>query len=100
MPPGDLYATGWTESLNYQIAGPLQASNGGGVDAVVVKLDQAGSGLLYATYIGGSGDDRGAAIAVDSSGEAYVTGSDSFEYSPAGVTHSIDAWRRARRVRA
>jgi hypothetical protein len=72
---GDLYATGWTESLNYQIAGPLQASNGGGVDAVVVKLDQAGSGLLYATYIGGSGDDRGAAIAVDSSGEAHVTGS-------------------------
>jgi hypothetical protein len=72
---GDLYATGWTESLNFQIAAPIQASNAGGVDAVVVKLDQAGSGLVYATYIGGSGDDRGAAIAVDSSGEAYVTGS-------------------------
>ena len=72
---GDLYATGWTESLNYQIAAPIQASNAGGVDAVVLKLDPAGNALLYATYIGGSSDDRGAAIAVDSSGEAYVTGS-------------------------
>ena len=72
---GDLYVTGWTESLNFQIAGPIQASNAGGVDAFVAKLTPAGSGLLYATYIGGSGDDQGAAIAVDSTGEAYVTGS-------------------------
>jgi hypothetical protein len=72
---GDLYATGWTESLNFQIAAPIQASSGGGVDAFVLKLNPSGTSLLYATYIGGSGDDRGAAIAVDSSGEAYVTGS-------------------------
>ena len=72
---GDLYATGWTESLNFQIAAPIQASNGGGVDAFVVKLNPSGTSLLYATYIGGTGDDRGAGIAVDSSGEAYVTGS-------------------------
>ena len=72
---GDLYATGWTESLNFQIAAPIQASNGGGVDAFVVKLNPSGTSLLYATYIGGTGDDRGAAIAVDSLGEAYVAGS-------------------------
>jgi hypothetical protein len=72
---GDLYVTGWTESLNFQIAGPIQASNEGSVNAFVAKLSPAGSGLLYATYMGGSGDDQGAAIAVDSSGEAYVTGS-------------------------
>ena len=72
---GDLYVTGWTESLNFQIAGPIQASNGGDVDAFVAKLSPAGSGLVYATYIGGNGDDQGTAIAVDSTGEAYVTGS-------------------------
>ena len=72
---GDLYATGWTESLNSQIAGAIQASNAGGVDAFVAKLTPAGSGLVYATYIGGRGDDRGQAIAVDGAGQAYVTGS-------------------------
>ena len=72
---GDLYATGWTESLNFQIAAPIQASNAGSVNAFVLKLNPAGTSLLYATYIGGNGTDRGEAIAVDSSGEAYVTGS-------------------------
>ena len=40
------------------------------------------TGLIYATYIGGSGDDRAAAIAVDASGEAYVTGSTAPPISP------------------
>ncbi len=72
---GDLYITGWTESLNMQIAAPIQASNAGGVDAFVAKLNPAGTSLEYATYIGGNGDDRAAAIAIDSAGNAYVTGS-------------------------
>lgn len=72
---GNLYAAGWTESLDFPIAGAFQASNRGGVDAFVVKLDPTGSSLLYATYIGGSGDDRAAAIAVDSLGQAHAVGS-------------------------
>ena len=72
---GDLYAAGWTEALNFPIVLAEQAANAGGVDAFVVKLNPTGTALLYATYIGGSGDDRAAAIAVDSSGQAYVTGS-------------------------
>lgn len=72
---GNLYATGWTEALDFPIAGAFQSSLKGGVDAFVVKFNPAGSALLYATYFGGSSDDRGAAIAVDSSGQAYVTGS-------------------------
>jgi hypothetical protein len=72
---GNLYATGWTEALNFPIAGAAQASSGGGVDAFVVKLNAAGTSIVYATYIGGNSDDRAAAIAVDAAGEAYVTGS-------------------------
>jgi hypothetical protein len=40
----------------------------------VTKLNGAGTALVYSTYIGGSGDDVGYAIAVDGSGNAYVTG--------------------------
>jgi hypothetical protein len=48
-------------------------------NAFVVKINpnQAGSAPIYATYLGGSGPDTGAAIAVDTSGDAYVTGSTS-----------------------
>ncbi len=47
-------------------------------DAFLVKIDAAGSELLYCTYIGGSDEDVGYGIAVDSSANAYVTG---VEYS-------------------
>ena len=46
----------------------------GSVDAFVTKLNASGSAIVYSTYIGGSGDDRGFSIAVDGSGSAYVTG--------------------------
>ena len=71
----NLYMTGWTEALNFPIVGPVQASNQGGVDILVAKLNPAGTAIAYATYIGGKSDDKGAAIAVDSLGHAYVTGS-------------------------
>ncbi len=44
-----------------------------GADAFVAKYDLTGS-LIYFTYLGGDGIDWGRAIAVDSSGNAYVTG--------------------------
>jgi hypothetical protein len=72
---GNVYAAGWTESLNFPVTGAIQAGNHGGVDAFVAKLSSSGTALVYATYIGGNSDDRAAAIAVDSSGQAYVTGS-------------------------
>ena len=49
-------------------------SYNGGDDAFVVKLDAAGTGLRYATFLGGSGEDYGNGIAVDGAGQAYVTG--------------------------
>ncbi len=71
---GNVYLTGWTDSIDFPIAGALQGRNAGSVDAFVAKLNAAGNTLLYATYIGGSGEDRGLGIAVDGSGNAYVTG--------------------------
>ena len=79
---GNLYMTGWTESLDFPISGAFHSSNGGGDDAFVIKLNASGNALIYATYIGGSGSDQGAGIAVDSSGEVYLTGSTSSSNFP------------------
>ncbi len=71
---GSAYVTGATSSTNFPTASPLQAANGGGFDAFVSKLNAAGSGLVYSTYLGGSSSDQGIGIAVDAAGSAYVTG--------------------------
>jgi hypothetical protein len=73
---GNAYVTGQTASTDFPTASALQASNGGGYgDAFVTKLNAAGSALVYSTYIGGSDYDTAYGIAVDSSGNAYITGS-------------------------
>ena len=71
---GNAYVTGWTNSSDIPTANPLQATYGGNGDAFVAKLNAAGSALVYSTYLGGSSYDFGTGIAVDSSGNAYVTG--------------------------
>jgi hypothetical protein len=72
---GDAYVTGSTLSLDFPTtSGAFQTTLGGGVDAYVTKLNPAGSALVYSTYLGGSGFDVGSAIAVDASGNTYVTG--------------------------
>jgi hypothetical protein len=71
---GNAYVTGFTTSTNFPTANPLQPANGGSLDAFVAKLNAAGTALAYATYLGGSSDDAGRGIAVDSQGNAYVTG--------------------------
>lgn len=71
---GALFVTGTTSSTDFPVKNALQPFNKGGSDAFVVKINAAWS-LSYSTYLGGSGDDRGAAIAVDSAGLPYVAGS-------------------------
>jgi hypothetical protein len=73
---GNAYVTGSTDSTNFPTtAGAFQTIYGGGLsDVIVTKLNPFGSGLLYSTYIGGTGDDEGAGIALDAAGNAYVTG--------------------------
>jgi hypothetical protein len=72
---GSAYITGFTSAYNFPTVSPEQNVNAGGNEVFVAKLNVAGTGLVYCTYIGGSGDDRGYGIAVDSAGSAYITGS-------------------------
>ena len=71
---GNAYVTGYTFSTDFPTANPFQASNRGNINAFVTKLNASGNALVYSTYLGGNSDDRGAGIAVDSIGNAYVTG--------------------------
>jgi len=71
---GNAYVTGYTASTNFPIKNPLQSSNAGSNDAFIAKINSAGSALTYSTYLGGSSNDYGEGIAVDSSGNAYITG--------------------------
>lgn len=72
---GNVYVTGSTSSTNFPIANALQGALNGSENAFVTEISADGSTLLYSSYIGGSGFDSGSGIAVDSSGNAFVTGS-------------------------
>ena len=72
---GDAYVTGYTESLNFPVtAGAFQTTQPGVDNAFVTKLNPSGTALVYSTYLGGNHYDVGNGIAVDASGDAYVTG--------------------------
>ena len=72
---GHAYITGSTDSSNFPVTnGVFQLSNPGDNNAFVSKLNPKGTALVYSSYLGGNDDDYGTAIAVDSKGNAYVTG--------------------------
>jgi hypothetical protein len=76
---GNAYVMGSTRSTDFPTENPYQGTyqethGGGRSDVFVAKLGPAGNTLSYSTYLGGSGADYGGGIAVDSSGNAYVTG--------------------------
>jgi hypothetical protein len=74
---GNAHVTGGTFSTNFPTtAGAVQttATPGGSREAFVTKLNSLGSAPLYSTFLGGTGDDVGNAIAVSSSDIAYLTG--------------------------
>ena len=68
------YVTGYTQSSNFPILNPFQGSLLGSQDAFVTKFNAVGNALSYSTYLGGNNLDNGQDIAVDGSGNAYVTG--------------------------
>ncbi len=76
---GDAYITGTSESADYPVtSGAFQTTNNAAADfgpnAFVTRINSAGTGLIYSTFLGGNNFDFGTAIAVDSSQHAYVTG--------------------------
>lgn len=107
-PDGNAYVTGDTTSTNFPTtpgAFQTEAHSSDDIthlgDVFVVKFNAAGSGLVYATYLGGSDHDNGFAIAVDESNHAYVTGAtystdfpvtpDSFQTSRSGYPDAFVA---------
>jgi hypothetical protein len=71
---GEAFVTGVTSSLDFPTASAFQPARAGGFDAFVTRLSATGSALVYSTYLGGTGTDRGAAIVLDPAANAYVTG--------------------------
>ncbi len=73
---GFAYVTGCTNSADFPVVNPIQATHGVSTncDVFVAKLDPAGSALIYSTFLGGSGADSASAIAVDDQGSAYIAG--------------------------
>lgn len=101
-PAGNLYVTGFTNSTDFPVQSAFQSqnisapANGAPYVAFVTKLDPTGSHLVYSTYLGGAtaGQTKGYAIAIDSSGSAYVTGSTQQADFPvtAGAYQKICGW--------
>lgn len=81
---GSVYVTGGTTSPTWGGSAPGMSYHAG-MDAFVAKLNAAGDALVYYTYLGGASEDRARGIAVDSTGNAYVTG---YTYSSGWATTS------------
>ena len=72
---GNAYVTGYTSSADFPVTSTgIQKTKSATQDGYLIKLSPAGDSLLYATYLGGNGDDRGMGVALDSKGGIYVTG--------------------------
>lgn len=72
---GHIYLTGSTRSLDFPVsAQTLQAASGGREDAFVVKLRALATGVVYSTYLGGSGNESGAGVVTTSAGGVFVVG--------------------------
>jgi hypothetical protein len=76
-PDGSAYVTGPTESADFPTMDPLQPDLSGSSDAFALKLPPDGSSLVYSTYLGGSGTERGRDLAVDGQGRAHICGTTS-----------------------
>jgi hypothetical protein len=93
---GQAYVVGTTLSTDFPTVNAVQASFGGGSeDAVVAKLNKKGTAVLFSTYLGGSDADDGISMAVDPSGDIFLTGftlSTDFPTSAGAYQSSLDGF--------
>ena len=89
---GNAYVTGATQSPEFPTtAGAYDPTHNGHVDAFATKLNAAGSGLVFSTFLGGSGPENGTAIALHEGGDVFVSGgssSDDFPTTPGAFDES------------
>jgi hypothetical protein len=71
---GAVYATGRTQSPDFPTRNAYQSTYGRSTDSFASKLSPDGSSLVYSTFLGGSNTDYGYGVAVDSAGDAWLTG--------------------------
>lgn len=86
---GQAYVTGGTKSLNFPVTfGVFDTTFNGQEDVFVTKVNTTGTAIVYSTFLGGNNREQGVGIAVDVSGNAYVTG---FTQSP-NFPSTMGAW--------
>lgn len=76
---GQAVVTGETQAADFPLFNPLVAQPaawqfGSSVTAFVTRFNAAGSGVTFSTYYGGSTGSHGMGVALDTSGDAYITG--------------------------
>lgn len=102
---GTAYVSGWTNSSNFPSRNPAQTRYAGGdnsltrYDGVVARLSPDGDALLYASYLGGTGEDKAYGVTLDRSGRLLVAGTTTSRNFPGainefsgGVTSNTDVF--------
>jgi hypothetical protein len=97
-PRGNIWMVGYTSSKDFPVtADAIQKTYGGGAtDGIVVVFSSDGSRLLYATYLGGSGDDGIRSMTFGPKGQVYIVGETSSKNFPvtSGVCQAIPGGER------
>jgi hypothetical protein len=90
---GNAFITGFTSSSYFPTTiSSLNTAYNGGYDVFVTKLNPTGTALVYSTYLGGKSYDEGWSIAVDESGNAYLTGKTLSADFPTTATAFDTSW--------
>ncbi len=85
--------TGYTSSTGFPgtATSPVQSAYAGAEDGFVTEVAAGGTGIVYSTYLGGTGTDEGESVAVDAAGRAYVSGTTTSAAFPGTSTSLVQS---------
>jgi gliding motility-associated-like protein len=86
---GEVYIASSSSSADFPVASPFQGTLNGPQDAVVVKMNNGLTSLIWSTYIGGSSHDSGNSIQISSTGEVFVAGGTSSSNMPFSIGNNL-----------